>query len=84
MVTTQMSHIELQVRQPEPAPLIDPASLETTHIDPTTGENDAVGDDSDIGALEPIDPKLLVGLSRNAPCPCGSGKKVKHCHGAFI
>jgi len=20
---------------------------------------------------------------RNAPCPCGSGKKFKHCHGAF-
>jgi preprotein translocase subunit SecA len=23
----------------------------------------------------------LEGLSRNATCPCGSGKKVKHCHG---
>lgn len=23
----------------------------------------------------------LAKLSRNAPCPCGSGKKVKHCHG---
>ncbi|HVX80179.1 MAG TPA: SEC-C metal-binding domain-containing protein, partial [Devosiaceae bacterium] len=33
--------------------------------------------------LAPIDPKLLVGVSRNAPCPCGSGKKFKHCHGAF-
>lgn len=21
-------------------------------------------------------------ISRNAPCPCGSGKKFKHCHGA--
>jgi preprotein translocase subunit SecA len=20
-------------------------------------------------------------VSRNAPCPCGSGKKFKHCHG---
>ncbi|HEY6662461.1 MAG TPA: SEC-C metal-binding domain-containing protein, partial [Sphingomicrobium sp.] len=20
-------------------------------------------------------------ISRNAPCPCGSGKKYKHCHG---
>ncbi|WP_432653706.1 SEC-C metal-binding domain-containing protein [Sphingosinicella terrae] len=20
--------------------------------------------------------------SRNAPCPCGSGRKFKHCHGA--
>jgi hypothetical protein len=23
----------------------------------------------------------LIGLPRNAPCPCGSGKKIKHCHG---
>jgi preprotein translocase subunit SecA len=22
-------------------------------------------------------------VSRNAPCPCGSGKKYKHCHGQF-
>ena len=21
-------------------------------------------------------------ISRNAPCPCGSGNKYKHCHGA--
>ncbi|MBV8231410.1 MAG: SEC-C domain-containing protein, partial [Planctomycetaceae bacterium] len=21
-------------------------------------------------------------VSRNDPCPCGSGKKYKHCHGA--
>ena len=20
-------------------------------------------------------------VSRNSPCPCGSGKKFKHCHG---
>jgi preprotein translocase subunit SecA len=20
-------------------------------------------------------------VSRNAPCPCGSGQKFKHCHG---
>ena len=22
-------------------------------------------------------------ISRNAPCPCGSGNKYKHCHGAL-
>ena len=22
-------------------------------------------------------------VGRNAPCPCGSGKKFKHCHGAL-
>jgi preprotein translocase subunit SecA len=21
-------------------------------------------------------------VGRNDPCPCGSGKKYKHCHGA--
>lgn len=25
----------------------------------------------------------IGGLPRNAPCPCGSGQKVKHCHGAL-
>ena len=27
-------------------------------------------------------PYAHLGVSRNAPCPCGSGKKYKHCHGA--
>jgi len=22
--------------------------------------------------------------SRNSPCPCGSGRKYKHCHGALV
>ena len=22
-------------------------------------------------------------VGRNEPCPCGSGKKYKHCHGAY-
>ena len=22
-------------------------------------------------------------IGRNEPCPCNSGKKYKHCHGAF-
>ncbi|HST37800.1 MAG TPA: SEC-C domain-containing protein, partial [Allosphingosinicella sp.] len=22
--------------------------------------------------------------SRNAPCPCGSGRKYKHCHGMAV
>jgi len=23
-------------------------------------------------------------ISRNAQCPCGSGEKYKHCHGATV
>ena len=30
------------------------------------------------------DPEEWVGkIGRNAPCPCGSGNKYKHCHGAL-
>ncbi|TXH33472.1 MAG: preprotein translocase subunit SecA [Rhodospirillaceae bacterium] len=29
------------------------------------------------------DPSTWRKLSRNANCPCGSGKKYKHCHGRF-
>ncbi|MEM8853459.1 MAG: SEC-C metal-binding domain-containing protein, partial [Pseudomonadota bacterium] len=29
----------------------------------------------------PADPKSWGKVSRNEPCPCGSGKKYKHCHG---
>ncbi|MBC2664151.1 preprotein translocase subunit SecA [Novosphingobium flavum] len=33
-------------------------------------------------AVEGGDPYADLGLSRNALCPCGSGNKYKHCHGA--
>jgi preprotein translocase subunit SecA len=103
-VVSQLSHVEIQVRQPTP-PQPDLSRLSEIHIDPDLGENDAVSQVSGtIGGafaaagalaglggdvaeadprLKPIDPKLLVGVSRNAPCPCGSGKKFKHCHGSF-
>ncbi len=69
----------------------------TTHFDPLTGEDDSA--DQDGGSLGLISTRLPpaqtitapVGenpyagleLSRNAPCPCGSGLKYKHCHGAL-
>ncbi|MFO7478824.1 MAG: preprotein translocase subunit SecA, partial [Methyloceanibacter sp.] len=34
-------------------------------------------------ALNPADPSTWGKVQRNALCPCGSGKKYKHCHGAF-
>ena len=33
------------------------------------------------GSLTSGDPYAGMNLSRNAPCPCGSGQKYKHCHG---
>jgi preprotein translocase subunit SecA len=105
MVISQLSHVEIQMRAPEPPPQLDLSAISEIHIDPTSGENDAASDyTGTIGTsfaaagalaglggdvaeadprLRPIDPKLLVGVSRNAPCPCGSGRKFKHCHGSF-
>jgi preprotein translocase subunit SecA len=31
--------------------------------------------------VDPNDPSTWRNAGRNAPCPCGSGKKYKHCHG---
>ncbi|MCJ7597872.1 MAG: SEC-C domain-containing protein, partial [Methyloceanibacter sp.] len=35
------------------------------------------------GDANPADPSTWGKVQRNALCPCGSGKKYKHCHGAF-
>jgi hypothetical protein len=41
------------------------------------------GDSSGGGRYEPQTPYVnpLRDVGRNDPCPCGSGKKYKHCHG---
>ena len=31
--------------------------------------------------VDPQDPSTWGRVARNQPCPCGSGKKYKHCHG---
>jgi hypothetical protein len=32
-------------------------------------------------AIDPNDRSSLAKVARNAPCPCGLGKKLKHCRG---
>ena len=32
-------------------------------------------------AIDKNDPNTWGRVSRNQTCPCGSGKKYKHCHG---
>ena len=34
--------------------------------------------------IDPADPSTWGKVPRNAMCPCGSGKKFKHCHGARL
>jgi preprotein translocase subunit SecA len=67
----------------------------TTHIDPFSGDDDSSDRDAgQAGLITTTIPRMPVGnvapdefanldISRNAACPCGSGQKYKHCHGAL-
>jgi preprotein translocase subunit SecA len=35
-------------------------------------------------ARTPQDPNSWGKVGRNESCPCGSGKKFKHCHGRYV
>ena len=87
-----------QFRAPPPPPelnLPDLPDFLTGHVDPlfAGGEGLAPGAEAIMGSLGSAavgtmprpgegDPFAGQEVSRNAPCPCGSGQKYKHCHGA--
>ncbi|MEO5707024.1 MAG: preprotein translocase subunit SecA, partial [Alteraurantiacibacter sp.] len=84
---------------PPPGELPRLPEFMTGHIDPFTGEdnsNDGDGSDANPGLFGVLagtampsgavggDPWAGQAINRNAPCPCGSGNKYKHCHGAVV
>jgi preprotein translocase subunit SecA len=91
-VTRSLMHIRVQQAPPQqrPAPAQMPAPQQPpqaheTHLDPDTGINEMDPSDTE----QPPGPELhqaeddWSNTPRNSPCPCGSGKKYKHCHGAL-
>jgi preprotein translocase subunit SecA len=87
--TRWLMTVEYQFQEPEPSPL---QGLQAIHMNPMTGENEVGGGPIPAG-LDPSEREALPvsalpagweRTSRNALCPCGSGKKFKHCHGALI
>jgi preprotein translocase subunit SecA len=85
-VIAQLMRVEL-VREAAEAPQPAPPQMVGHHIDPLTGEDD-FADSVSLAYIAPADrnpedPSSWGKVSRNEPCPCGSGKKYKHCHGAF-
>ncbi|MCT8268233.1 preprotein translocase subunit SecA [Afifella sp. JA880] len=44
----------------------------------------AGGEGAGAATIDPDDPSTWGKVGRNSPCPCGSGKKFKHCHGALV
>ena len=54
--------------------------INITYTAPTeTGEIEQTV--ADASGMPAVHPSAFAGISRNDPCPCGSGKKYKHCHG---
>jgi preprotein translocase subunit SecA len=72
---------ELQIRQAEvPLPPRPQQRLQESHADADEGMRQAANHDTrEQQPVQPIRRDNLPG--RNEPCPCGSGKKFKHCHG---
>jgi preprotein translocase subunit SecA len=94
-VIAQMSRIEVRFQQPEPPP----PPMQYQHLDPVTGENELpfAPVSEPVGAVlqaatsgvavadrDPKNPTTWGRVGRNEPCPCGSGKKFKHCHGQVV
>ena len=52
-------------------------------FNPTPMDEDAGATRPVVGGAADISKKTFQKTPRNAPCPCGSGKKFKHCHGAI-
>ncbi len=94
-VTAQLMRVEIVPQQEEETAELP--YMEAHHVDPTTGEDElamagalaatavTAGGGRSVAQDErnPSDPTSWGKVGRNEPCPCGSGKKFKHCHGRY-
>ena len=96
-VTRILMRAQVQFEAPPPPPPPSLPDFITQHLDPFSGDDDTADIDAATGAVmssipfgnipqQPMPQREDGGVveapvSRNAPCPCGSGKKYKHCHG---
>jgi preprotein translocase subunit SecA len=92
-----MSHLELRIETPEQLAQRAPQEMHEGRDDPAeemraTGTNGApVAAPRRAAAsmralsadtvIDPLNPATWGKVGRNSPCPCGSGKKYKSCHG---
>ncbi|WP_439515023.1 preprotein translocase subunit SecA [Oceanibaculum nanhaiense] len=94
-VVSVLAHVEMRVNRPEDMQP-QPQEMHETRHDPAMDELvGADGEPAPAGfsggadmparrmaaAIDPNDPSSWGKVQRNALCPCGSGKKFKHCHG---
>ena len=94
-VVSVLSHLEIRVGGPNPADSLphEPSNVTESREDPAlAGRAAGNGPARESGGTvrnappagvdaDPRNPATWGKVPRNAPCPCGSGKKYKHCHG---
>ncbi len=84
-VAAQLMRVEI-VQSPPTATDLPP--MQASHVNPLTGEDEfapALAGNGNGGKTaaqrDPTNPATWGKVGRNEVCPCGSGKKYKHCHG---
>ncbi len=55
-----------------------------SHAATVAAENDGQRPTPLVDGFDETDPATWGNPGRNDPCPCGSGKKFKHCHGKLV
>jgi len=84
-VVRQLMHVQIQTGPQPPLEETPLPAMQATHINPLTGENEVEQPSQwDVPVVDPNNPRTWDKVQRNAPCPCGSGRKYKHCHGALV
>jgi len=91
MIKTEVTKIlmTVQIRSAEELQAVEepemPTNVQYQHAEFAGGGDTAVEAeaDTDVAVAEKPQPYVRGGqkVGRNDPCPCGSGKKYKHCHG---
>src|ERR1700735_5264890 len=84
-VTAQLMRVEIVPPEDQQPAL---PAMEAHKLDPNTGEDEmAFANVSLVPAApanrDPKNPATWGKVGRNEDCPCGSGKKYKHCHGRY-
>jgi preprotein translocase subunit SecA len=85
ITTAQLLRVELVTEQPPEMPQMP--EMHEHHINPLTGEDEMTQPSAQPQASrerDPNNPATWGKVGRNEACPCGSGKKYKHCHGALV
>ncbi|MCP3440156.1 preprotein translocase subunit SecA [Bradyrhizobium sp. CCGUVB14] len=86
-VTAQLMRVEIVPPEQE-APMLP--AMEAHKLNPDTGEDEMAlanvtlaPQATDAALRDPKNPASWGKVGRNEDCPCGSGKKFKHCHGRY-